>query len=244
MKASIFQNPKISFLILLIMVFEIFGEILNVHPLRMLKPIPIIMLIINLHFKNGVQDPSLLTVMKYGLILSLVGDIALMYREDYMFMIGTGFFLISHIVYCVGENIGEKKRKITKNKKIVSYVVCFMLFALFLSNVYSLWDVFPNRFLFPFYGFILCLMNMFSILRYEKTNAPSYQQMMVGALLFGISDNILALLKFNNISSHLGKGIVMIFYYGSQFFIMHGTISHSTLRNELSECFRGSSEKI
>ena len=93
----------------------------------------------------------------------------------------------------------------------------------------------PDRVLFPLYGFVLCLMNVFSVQRYEKTNASSYKLIVLGAVLFAISDNMLGFLKFNKIYSDLGRAGVMLFYYGGQYLLMHGGIKHSSLQNSVNQ---------
>lgn len=50
--------------------------------------------------------------------------------------------------------------------------------------------------------------------------------MAIGAFLFGISDNLLALLKFNGIATDWGRGMIMLTYFSGQYLITHGTISH------------------
>lgn len=99
----------------------------------------------------------------------------------------------------------------------------------------------PNRILFPLYGLVLCLMNIFAIGRYEKTTPNSFNFVVLGAVLFGISDNLLAFLKFNKIYSDLGRGAVMLFYYSGQYFLMHGAIHHSNLQHEIGKFFKSNS---
>jgi hypothetical protein len=48
-------------------------------------------------------------------------------------------------------------------------------------------------------------------------------------MFFVISDNLLAFLKFNAIKTDLGRAIIMLTYYGAQYFIMHGALHQSNL---------------
>jgi uncharacterized membrane protein YhhN len=82
----------------------------NIFILRMLKPIPIILMIIYISGKNSQRNHLVPTLVRAGLILSLVGDLFLMVNELSAFMIGTVFFLLAHILYCIAFSIGNPVR--------------------------------------------------------------------------------------------------------------------------------------
>ena len=52
-------------------------------------------------------------------------------------------------------------------------------------------------------------------------------------VLFSVSDNMLAFLKFNAIKTDLGRSIIMLTYYSAQYFIMHGALHQSNLKYEI-----------
>lgn len=66
-----------------------------------------------------------------------------------------------------------------------------------LHNWYTLWDVFPSKVLFAPYAGLLAVEVVVALKRYEKTNNNSFRFTLLGVLLFVISDNLLAFLKFN-----------------------------------------------
>lgn len=134
--------------------------------LKMLKPVPIILMIIYISGKNSQRDHLVPTLIRAGLILSLIGDIFLMVNEISAFMIGTFFFLIAHILYCVAFTMGGKVRVASTLNKVIRFGIGAIFFGMFFGNIYTLWNVMPNKFLFTLYGFILCMMNIFSIRRY------------------------------------------------------------------------------
>jgi hypothetical protein len=74
-------------------------------------------------------------------------------------------------------------------------------------------------------------MNLFALKRYEITTPYSFGFITAGAILFGLSDNLLAMLKFNNYPTNLGRGFVMLFYYSGQYLLMHGAMHHSNLQH-------------
>ena len=53
--------------------------------------------------------------------------------------------------------------------------------------------------------------------------------------LFAVSDNLLAFLKFNGIKTDSGRFLIMLTYYGSQYFIMHGALHQSNLQYEIDK---------
>lgn len=165
-KHNLFEKESINIFILVIIILELIGEVTKTTALWMIKPIPIFSMFLYLSFKKPIQDHFFLRMIKIGLLLSLVGDILLMFKSITYFMVGTGFFLIAHVFYCAAFISGKQERiadKITKNKITFG---CIFLFLMFISNVYTLWSVMPNQFLFTLYGGILCLMNILSLLRY------------------------------------------------------------------------------
>lgn len=113
-----------------------------------------------------------------------------------------------------------------------AYVV---IFAMFVFNSSQLFDVMPNKTLFCLYGFALALMVSSALKRYENTTPYSFGFVIVGSLLFALSDNLLALLKFNEIKTNIGRCIIMLTYYAGQYLIMHGSLHHSNLQHEITQ---------
>lgn len=74
----------------------------------MLKPLPIILMIYYIHSKNSSRDHLMPRFIEIGLIFSLVGDLLLMSNEDTSFIVGTVFFMIAHIIYILGFNMGDQ----------------------------------------------------------------------------------------------------------------------------------------
>lgn len=212
----------------------------GIYLLRLIKPVPMIMMIIYISGKNAQRDHLVPTLIRAGLILSLIGDIFLMSSELSAFMIGTIFFFIAHILYCIAFSIGTPVRSPTPLNNLLRVLACIIFLAMFLGNIYSLWNVMPNKILFTSYGFILCMMNILAIKRYEITTPYSYAFIIAGAALFGLSDNLLAMLKFNGISTQIGRGFVMLFYYSAQYLLMHGAMHHSNLQHELTKFYKNS----
>lgn len=209
----------------------------------MLKPFPMIIMIIYISGKTIHRDRMVLEFVRGGLIMSLFGDILLMANGDIIFMVGTGCFFVGHVLYCLAFAIGTHTRDSSIKNKIIRASVVVVILIGFLINMYFLWDVMPNRILFPLYGFVLCLMNIFAIQRFEKTASFSYQIVITGALLFSISDNLLGVLKFRGIHSYLGSAIIMSSYFAGQYFLMQGAILHSNVHHSIFGYFKNKNKE-
>jgi len=112
----------------------------------------------------------------------------------------------------------------------VGYLVIILLLC---GNTYSLWDKFPSKLIFTVYGIILAAEAIACLARYEHASRPSFYFIIIGVVLFSISDNLLAFLKFNSYKTNLGRFVIMLMYYGAQYFIMHGSLHQSNLQQEI-----------
>ena len=112
----------------------------------------------------------------------------------------------------------------------VGYLVIVMLLC---GNTYALWDKFPSKPVFALYGVILAIEAIACLARYEYASRPSFYFVIIGVVLFSISDNLLAFLKFNAYKTNLGRFVIMLMYYGAQYFIMHGALHQSNLQQEI-----------
>jgi len=126
-------------------------------------------------------------------------------------------------------------RHLSKKWRIIRRIVYLIIVLLTFNLIYNLWDVFPNKPIYICYGAILATQVIVSLKRYEITAEMSFYFPIAGVVLFSISDNLLAFLKFNAIKSDLGRSIIMLTYYSSQYFIMHGSLHQSNLKFELDQ---------
>jgi uncharacterized membrane protein YhhN len=72
------ELPLLNFYILVVVFFEIIGEGFNIYYLRLLKPLPIALMIYYIHSKNSSRDHLMPRFIEIGLCFSLVGDLLLM----------------------------------------------------------------------------------------------------------------------------------------------------------------------
>jgi uncharacterized membrane protein YhhN len=98
--------PLLNLYILILTILVCIGSLFRIWILEIIKPIPMVMMIVYLHNKNSVRQHLVANLVEVGLVVSLVGDVLLMSNEIESFVIGTGFFLIAHICYVVAFSLG------------------------------------------------------------------------------------------------------------------------------------------
>lgn len=190
--------------------------------LLLVKPFPMLLLILTASRNTPAQNSIFL-----GLVFSTIGDICLMIKSVGMFQVGTLSFLIAHLLYIRGFALDicwASLLKIRGNRCILMALTVVFVISMVTYNMIDLWDKTPNRTLFALYGVMLCSMGISAVLRRDDRmgNSSCYWRLIVGALLFEISDNTLAAVKFNGVETPLNSVFIMLTYYSAQFFIMIG----------------------
>ncbi len=156
------------------------------------KPLLIITLIIYFT-KHKLQKSSIKKIVIIALLFSLTGDILLMFVniKSSLFIFGLIAFLIAHIMYALAFS-----RQQNKDLKLLP-ILCFLLtygviFFIFINN--SLGNL---RVPVALYMIVILVMVFFAYLRKGKVNNRSFLFVFFGALLFVISDSLLAINKFH-----------------------------------------------
>lgn len=183
------------------------------------KPSLLMALILYFYFnkKNRNSKTKIFTLI--ALVFSLMGDVLLMFdaRSPLFFMSGLVAFLLAHVFYIV-IFWRRKNSKINPFGMIAILIIyAIVLFYLLKNNLEAL--------LIPvvFYVIVILMMVISAFLRQKKVSKISFVFVFLGAILFVISDSILALnkfympLRFSNIS-------IMLTYAMAQYFIVFGLI--------------------
>ena len=98
-----------------------------------------VLMIIYIHSKNSSRQHLIPSLVELGLVLSLVGDVMLMFDEDSAFMIGTLFFAAGHIVYIIAFRMGGVVKEIATQLKIMRIGVYLLISGLTTLNIFLLW---------------------------------------------------------------------------------------------------------
>ena len=167
-------------------------------------------------------------LIAWALFFAWLGDVFLMFQtsQPTFFIFGLGAFLISHLFYIViNRKLRIDQNADSSNKpRLARYNFFLLLICLSLITVLQ-----PNlsEMVVPvvIYAFTITFMTISAMHRYGKTNNSSFWMVMIGALLFMISDSTIALNKFMEPIPY-ARIIIMITYITAQFMIVKGFVNH------------------
>lgn len=208
---------KIAFFVfLLVSILDIIGIIFKVDSLVFIFK-PLILLSLLFLYSNSVllRDKWYST----ALVFSFFGDSFLLYSGDFSFKIGLGSFLIAHILF-----IGVVLKRINKTSilrvfaSIIPFLIVLLLLLLILKD--SLGQLFIPVLI---YGITISTFGVVSLIDYLNTKSKKSLLMLIGAIIFIISDSVLAINKFH-ISAFVFEIIVMTTYITAQYVIYRSMI--------------------
>ncbi|NOT50309.1 MAG: lysoplasmalogenase [Chitinophagaceae bacterium] len=158
-----------------------------------------------------------------ALFFSWAGDVLLMFeaKGKVFFMLGLSSFLIAHIFYILFFHYVRIRENVKGNPWLMVIVVIYYGSLITLLSPYLGDMKWPVR----VYGIVISFMFMLAMHMLFIKNKIAGKWMMAGALLFVVSDSVLAINKFYQ---PFGKaGIVIILTYGlAQLFIVNGAIKY------------------
>lgn len=176
------------------------------------------------HSNKGINQWILL-----ALIFSWFGDVLLMFQEknSIFFLAGLSSFLLAHVFYIF---YFHKLRVIESVKSkpwlLVIVVVYYAALISFLSPFLGDMKL-PVR----IYGIVISFMFMLAMHMLFIKNKLAGKWMMGGALLFVISDSLLAINKFYQSFEFAGV-LIILTYALAQLFIIKGVIKYFSEMNE------------
>lgn len=191
------------------------------------KPAITIVLLIYLWQKLK-DDKKLKRYLILALIFSLAGDIFLLFpNENSRYFIGGLLsFLLAHIMYI---SAFFRLRNFTSTKTFfATMVMLFYAMVIFKFIGGNLGELLPYVII---YMVVLLLMVLTAFVR-NNTVLESYTLVFTGAVLFMISDSLLALNKFY--STFAFADLLIMFTYGyAQFLIIYGAVRHRRTEDKL-----------
>lgn len=154
-------------------------------------------------------------ILAAGFMLSSGGDISLSFEGENMFIMGLGFFLVAHITYIIAFS-----RKIKFLKTRLPFMIAIVFFAGVMAFILA-----PKlgEMAIPVFAYItvIATMSVFSALRPDASFF-----LMIGALVFMLSDSTIAVNKFL-FPIPGAKYYIMITYYAGQYMICRSFIQPS-----------------
>ncbi len=196
------------------------------------KPFLMVTLMLYYLFARASKTDSLSKYIVGALVFSWIGDLLLMLQPkfDGLFIFGLAAFLIAHLCYIFGFRIAKYQERNTENR---SFVHTRLVFLIFIGGtlIYML-HPFLGDMLIPVLAYTVVIISMAiaALLRRGWTMDKSFIMVYSGALLFIMSDAMIAIDKFMNpiVQARL---LIMATYIGAQFLIVKGILAHE---NELA----------
>jgi uncharacterized membrane protein YhhN len=189
------------------------------------KPAPMIAMIIWFNLMGKWQGP--LFYFGMGLVFSLLGDILLLLSFRY-FIFGLVAFSLAHFFYIVGFNV------ILPEFGVIFWILLAAVILAAFSNFRPILnamrkDRYQRRLTVPllFYAIIISLMLFSALLNTTRPGWGLQDGLLtcLGAILFYISDSLLARERFIR-STKFGGLLVMVSYLLGQLFIALGVLNH------------------
>jgi len=218
--------PKSTWIIvfILLLLANLMSIYLNNDSLRSISK-PALMPLLAIYFLT--QTRGTVTPLKAWILLALgfswVGDILLMFEESnsIFFLLGLSAFFIAQVFYIVFfHNI--RMREYIRGNALLLLVVIVYYFILISIISPHLGDLkLPVR----IYGVVLSFMVMLAMHAMFSKNRTAGRWMMIGAILFVVSDSLLAFNKFYSPFDYAGV-VIMLTYGVAQLFIIGGAAKY------------------
>jgi uncharacterized membrane protein YhhN len=213
---------KIGFIVFVVaLASELLLTLMNIENFHYVAK-PLIMLSLGFYYAASTQQRSGLIIL--AITASLIGDVLLLWPS--FFMIGLIAFLCAHVFYI----FAYRQHRYEETKNMLAGVQRIRLaFPVILAGTGFVIILYPvlGDLKIPVivYAFVLVVMVLTALFRFGRTNSLSFWMVFSGALLFFISDGLLAINKFLQLFSY--SDFVVMFTYGiAQFLIIQGLLKH------------------
>jgi uncharacterized membrane protein YhhN len=211
------------FLFLISAVGVLLAQLLAIELLFMVTK-PLIMVSLLFYYLSSAEQGYRSRVLVLAIVFSFAGDVLLM-KEEY-FISGLIAFLISHILYIFAyrelssEDSGDALNGLQRARLAFPIILAGSGLVVILFPV--LGDLKIPVIL---YAAVLAFMVITALFRFGRTIPSSFWMVFAGAVLFMISDSILAINKF--LSPVTSSGVlIMSTYMAAQFLIIQGLLKH------------------
>ena len=198
------------------------------------KPLIVITLIFYFLSATWKFENGLMKIIAMALTFSWLGDVILMFESfnKNVFLIGLLSFLFAHLIYIRFFSIVRAGEKIKLKTGLILLVVVYYSGLIFL--LFN--DLHEMKIPVLVYGIVISSMFLLALHMLFIKNKEAGKMMMLGALLFIVSDSILAINKFYEPFEYAGIAI-MLTYGIAQLLITLGAVKYitSTSKHKFAE---------
>jgi uncharacterized membrane protein YhhN len=217
------------YLFILVSVAVLAAELGNVQLVYMICK-PAIMITLGLHYviMQRTKQQSISAIVMLAIVFSCAGDTLLMLQanDELFFMLGLGAFLVAHLFYILAyrqHQIEDTTNELQGLQKIR------FAFPIILSGTGLVVILYIRlgglKIPVLVYAAVLTWMVLVALFRFGKTTSASFAMVFGGAILFMISDSLIAINKFLELLPMAGLWI-MITYIAAQYLIVTGLSKH------------------
>ncbi|HUM97679.1 MAG TPA: lysoplasmalogenase [Chitinophagaceae bacterium] len=216
-------------LFLIVLLANILGSVFNNTLLQNISKPLLMPLLMGWFLFSGIRNITNRKWILAALFFSWLGDVLLMFQEKdaLFFMLGLAAFLIAHIFYIIFFFEINRKEKSKLNLFIIIAVVAYYIGLLTI--------LFPTlgemKIPVIVYGLVISIMLLSALHLPITKNREASIGLMMGAVLFVISDSVLAINKFYRPFEYSGV-LIMLTYGLAQWFIVNGAILYLRNKNE------------
>jgi uncharacterized membrane protein YhhN len=213
-----------------ILAVHLAGIVFNIQLLEyIVKPMIVILLLLYFLSQTVSVNSDLKKLILAALFFSWAGDVLLMFQQNnsIFFLLGLSAFLIAHIFYIAFFN------RVRTNENVRGNVWLLLIVAVYYGSLVTLLYSHLVGMKLPVlvYGVVISCMFMLAMHMLSIKNKTAGKWMMTGALLFVISDSLLAVNKFYQQFAIAGV-IIMLSYGLAQLFMVEGAIKYITSTEE------------
>lgn len=186
-----------------------------------LKPVLIPILGFGVYFYRKFPSKNILLT---ALLFSWIGDIVLLFADiaEIYFILGLVSFLISHITYCI---LFNKQIKSGIKRNIIVFGIGSVIIAFYLIGMLSLLLPTLGDLKIPVtvYASVISIMLLFAFNGFLVWEKPGNKYVFIGAIVFVLSDSILAINKFYS-PIEKSSFFIMLTYLVAQYLIVVGIL--------------------
>jgi uncharacterized membrane protein YhhN len=214
-------------LFVLASVAELASHIFDLAMVHLLsKPLLLIWLLV--YYVYSTKQDILSKMVLFALSFSWLGDVLLIFESEgeQYFIFGLLAFLVAHVFYMLAY---KQHRYEDETKALIGVQRFRFSFPIILAGTGLITVLYSHLgdLKIPVIAYALVLVGMVvnALFRFGRTSTPSFAMVFSGAILFMISDSLIAITKFLEPIAYGGFWI-MITYVAAQYLIVQGLIKH------------------
>ena len=228
------NNKTILFLFIIDALLNIVAVLIGSDLLNYITK-PLLMVLLGWYLSVSVRRTPFMKLMLLGLLFSIGGDTALMFQgKATYFIVGLISFLIAHVYYIIGMH---RFQNFKSGLLFRNWLLGLPLVIYGLGLVCLLWSGLGDmKIPVVVYSTVIMLMGLSAVNMFGRTNKKAAQLLFFGALLFILSDSVIAITKFGSeiLEIPFSSLVIMMTYITGQYLIVKGVILANRECNILS----------